>query len=516
MQFNFKNIDTFFSKQKVNRTSGNLFKYISRSRFGVSHGFNKASYKNLGFKNLFYDRRNLVSDKFFKNIVNSKLLFFGFKLLRLKRVLFTKIRKFFWLGFFKIAPNVFWRRISWIFLKNGLFSLDSTYVYFVYKRFSSVLLESKQSAISDVFSRNVNTKRFAMRSLNLRRRLNPLLFFYRFNKRFDFDFSLFKNDLSSGLDDFLNRDFFWRKCFYVNRNVSGFSRYRKISRLYIDKDLYRSFFGFEPWVHYSFFFKASFEDGRYSNLNLNQLTKENVTYNLLFKKYIRRLVKKCNKLRFERCLYDQVGKFTVIWFHSIWGVYFRRQRRWRLVMLNTIKKWYIKGGAKAKKRKKNVKIKLALLMALYKTLGFFGTIAGSFSCLLQIICLFFKKTRRYWAILRIIKVIVSRVRVRLKTIKSFIMIVSGRFGNKNRKSKSFISVGRFLRIIDLTHRVEYFYAAADSKAGVFGISTWIQFTKPFWSTGFKSAKKNSKLFDLISEAKVINVKASQFNQSFIE
>lgn len=29
-------------------------------------------------------------------------------------------------------------------------------------------------------------------------------------------------------------------------------------------------------------------------------------------------------------------------------------------------------------------------------------------------------------------------------------------------------------------------------------------------------KKNSKLFDLISEAKVINVKASQFNQSFIE
>jgi len=118
-----------------------------------------------------------------------------------------------------------------------------------------------------------------------------------------------------------------------------------------------------------------------------------------------------------------------------------------------------------------VKIKLTLLLALYKTLGFFGTIAGSFSCLLQIICLFFRKTRRYWAVLRIVKVVISRVRIRLKTIKSFVMIVGGRFGNKNRKSKSFVNVGRFLRIVDLSHRVEYFHAAADSKAGVFGIST---------------------------------------------
>lgn len=284
--------------------------------------------------------------------------------------------------------------------------------------------------------------------------------------------------------------------------------------MYIDKDMFRSFFEFEPWVQCSFFFRSSRSDGWHADLSLNKYVKENVTSSFLFKKYIRRLVKKCNKLRFERCLYDQVGKFTVIWFHSIWGVYFRRQRRWRLVMLNAIKKWYLRGGSKPKRRKKNVKIKLTLLLALYKTLGFFGTIAGSFSCLLQIICLFFRKTRRYWAVLRIVKVVISRVRIRLKTIKSFVMIVGGRFGNKNRKSKSFVNVGRFLRIVDLSHRVEYFHAAADSKAGVFGISTWIQFTKPFWDNSFKSVKKNSKSFDLVSGVQTINKDVSRIAKPF--
>lgn len=127
--------------------------------------------------------------------------------------------------------------------------------------------------------------------------------------------------------------------------------------------------------------------------------------------------------------------------------------------------------SKAKKRKKNIKIKLTLLLVLYKALGFFGMVAGSFGCLLQIICLFFKKTRRYWAVIRIVKVVVSRVRVRLRTIKSFIMMISGRFGNKNRKSKSFIYLGKFLKVMDITYRVEYFYTAANSRAGVFGLST---------------------------------------------
>lgn len=512
MQFNFKNLNNSFSKKNDGIVSkdSSLFRFFNRQKFKFNTGLGNLSYNKFGFKNLFYDRRGLVSYKFFKNIVSSKLLFFGYKFLNLKKVLFSKIRKFFWLGFFKIAPNVFWRRISWIFLKNGLFSLDSTYIYFVYKKFSNIFLETKQSVISNIFSKNINNLSFGIKSVNLRRRFSHFFSFYRFNKKYDFLFSFFKNNVLSTLDDFLNRDFFWKKCFYVNRKVSNFFRYRKISKMYVDKDLYRSFFNFEPWVHYSFFFKSSFGDGWYSNLNLNKFKKENISYSFLFKKYIRRLVKKCNKLRFERHLYGQIGKFTVIWFHSIWGVYFRRQRRWRLVVLNAIRKWYIKKPGRSKKRKKNIKIKLTLLMVLYKTLGFFGAIAGSFSCLLHIICLFFKKTRRYWAILRIIKVIISRVRARLKTIKSFIMMVSGRFGNKNRKSKSFIYVGRFLKIIDLTYRVEYFYTAADSKAGVFGISTWIQFTKPFWGSKFKSIKKNNKFFDLSSEIKTINNEINQY------
>lgn len=131
-------------------------------------------------------------------------------------------------------------------MKNGLFARDLSQVYFVQKKFGKALLERREAPIASVFLRKKRFPSQTFEGVNLRRRFNQLFAFDRFNRGFE-AFPLFAGSHDSNfMEKFLQRDFFWKKCFRVNRRDTKHARYRKVIRMYIDKDMYRGFMGFEP------------------------------------------------------------------------------------------------------------------------------------------------------------------------------------------------------------------------------------------------------------------------------
>lgn len=356
--------------------------------------------------------------------------------------------------------------------------------------FPGVTMFNNKKALSRAFSKANSFPNLAIQMLdrpvsppgaffaaNTTLRTKSLYCFYRYVKNMHpFQFLTDSTDLLQARW----RQHFWRKRLRTRRSADHIRYIRHRWRI-IDFKRFLQVAAVRRWVSgASFGFTA--KSGNQPLKSFGWYPKKAATSTS--QNYIRKLWRICFRLKFERFIFNRIGRRVYSWFHSLWAVYFKKQQKWR-----SLEKRIIASLFNRRRRKKmRIKIRINILVLFVRAVGFLGLVSGSLHCFMHIVSLLFKRVRKHWILLRFIKSAIRRCRRRLGTITSFCMSIAGKFTGKMRKKKHIFCIGNVLKLFLYDRRVSYITTCAHTKWGVFGFQVWVHY-----SNTLRRAKHKTRL-----------------------
>ena len=193
---------------------------------------------------------------------------------------------------------------------------------------------------------------------------------------------------------------------------------------------------------------------------------------VLRKRYFRKSWRVVLRLKFERFIFNRVRFPVYIWFHNIWGLFFKRFYKWRKFEHKVVSRF-----VKSRRRNqfKALKLRVNWFKMLIRSLGLLGLISGSIHCFTYVFSFLLIKFRKHWQVLKLIKRYLRRcVRVH-KTITGIRVAISGRFTGQMRARKNIFKIGGKIRYMNYLRRLTYVLFSSQTPWGVFGIRMWVQF-----------------------------------------
>lgn len=198
---------------------------------------------------------------------------------------------------------------------------------------------------------------------------------------------------------------------------------------------------------------------------------KNVSLNRLRKRYFRKSWRVILRLRFERFIFNKVKFPVYIWFHNVWGLFFKRFYKWRRFESRSMASF----TKKSKRGFRSLALRTSWYKMLLRSLGLLGVIVGSIHCFTYVFSFLLVKFRKHWQVLKLIKRQLRRC-IRLhRTISGIRVIVAGRFTGIMRARKSIFRVGGKIKYMNYSRRLTHVLFNSQTPWGVFGIRIWAQF-----------------------------------------
>ncbi len=201
------------------------------------------------------------------------------------------------------------------------------------------------------------------------------------------------------------------------------------------------------------------------------------------KRYLRKLWRLALRIKFERFLFTKLGRPVYVWFHSVWSLYFRKFRKWRLSTIRFMMR------AQARKRKKAaVPLRFSMLRLILRTVGVLSTVSGSLHCFAHVLGFLMQRFRQHFQLLRIVRRFLVRARRKFRTIHFCRIIIVGKFGGAMRARKFLMKIGHRGKFLLVTRRLQYVMIHSHTRWGVFGIRIWTHvirrpyYFKSIWET----------------------------------